>query len=676
MAEKISIQIALEGGAEIEKQLEGIGEAGQKAFADITKSAEQVGGFKELKPDEVTKKLQEMGVTGVDSIKKIQDAVASAGRLETLVQGIASVEAGFAALARAAPGIGVAIVAGVTAATKATIAFAAEINKVNDTAIKLGVGVQQLDQFRAGLEAAGVSAKSVGEILQSKLATEQGVAGLESFIRQLQQMPDSLERSRAATQQFGAAGSELIRILQAGGKLTGFGPPGGLINADDAKKATELGQALNRLEAAINRLGSVQIAPQLTTGINVVTQLVQQLGAQLEAVPWSTFVAGAQAASSPVAAVFTALLARITAVGPAAQQAGQDVTTMFTQWGTAAKQGADTASAAIQQTTTLFTSFGTVAEQTGAKAAQAGQTAASGWDVFLAKLDEIARKAGTILGGGAPAAAGGGQFAGGGLLGGRGSGTSDSNLAWLSRGEFVVQAAAVRKYGAGLFAALNAQRFAGGGLVGGGGTSTLTGSGGIDQLVQAIETNTEAVKSQSTVIIELGRIVEGIVQIVGELVQSVTRLADQQAELMKSISAVMDRAGGKASGGLLGGRGSGTSDSNLAWVSRGEHIMPARAVAQPGVLAFLEALRRSGGNLSRVLDGMGRFAMGGMVPRMPAMAFAGGGMVGGGNLGTLTLVTANGIVSGLTDAKIAEALGRVAVKGQVTSGGRKPSRYS
>src|SRR5204862_5631411 len=84
---------------------------------------------------------------------------------------------------------------------------------------------------------------------------------------------------------------------------------------------------------------------------------------------------------------------------------------------------------------------------------------------------------------------------------------------------------------------------------------------------------------------------------------------------------------GMASGGLLGGRGTGTSDSNLAWLSRGEHIMPARAVAQPGVLAFLEALRRSGGNLGQVLDGMGRFALGGMVPRMPA--FAAGGLAGG-----------------------------------------------
>ena len=88
---------------------------------------------------------------------------------------------------------------------------------------------------------------------------------------------------------------------------------------------------------------------------------------------------------------------------------------------------------------------------------------------------------------------------------------------------------------------------------------------------------------------------------------------------------------GRAGGGLLGGRGTGTSDSNLAWVSRGEHIMPARAVAQPGVLAFLEALRRSGGNLSAVLNGMGRFALGGMVPRtMPA--FASGGLSGGNNV--------------------------------------------
>src|SRR6478672_6877746 len=84
--------------------------------------------------------------------------------------------------------------------------------------------------------------------------------------------------------------------------------------------------------------------------------------------------------------------------------------------------------------------------------------------------------------------------------------------------------------------------------------------------------------------------------------------------------------GHAAGGGLIGGRGTGTSDSNLAWVSRGEHIMPARAVAQPGVLALLEALRRSGGDLSWVLGQIGRFAMGGPVG-LPALASAGlGGM--------------------------------------------------
>ena len=56
---------------------------------------------------------------------------------------------------------------------------------------------------------------------------------------------------------------------------------------------------------------------------------------------------------------------------------------------------------------------------------------------------------------------------------GAGSATSDSIPAWLSNGEFVIRAAAVRKYGLSLFSALNRmrldpgafQRFAEGGLV-------------------------------------------------------------------------------------------------------------------------------------------------------------------------------------------------------------------
>jgi tetratricopeptide (TPR) repeat protein len=129
---------------------------------------------------------------------------------------------------------------------------------------------------------------------------------------------------------------------------------------------------------------------------------------------------------------------------------------------------------------------------------------------------------------------------------------------------------------------------------------------------------------------------------------------------------------GRAGGGLLGGRGTGTSDSNLAWVSRGEHIMPARAVSQPGVLALLEALRFSGGNLRAVLNGMGRFALGGMVaPRLSIPAFA----------GSMNHVSIHfpGLpeISGLrASSAVVDQLRNAAAMAQVRSGGRKPSRYS
>jgi hypothetical protein len=121
--------------------------------------------------------------------------------------------------------------------------------------------------------------------------------------------------------------------------------------------------------------------------------------------------------------------------------------------------------------------------------------------------------------------------------------------------------------------------------------------------------------------------------------------------------------GGFAAGGLLGGRGSGTSDSNLAWVSRGEYIMPARAVAQPGVLAFLEALRL----------GMGHFALGGMVRGPLGLpSFAGGGM----NNVTIAFPGLPEIAGLRASSGVVDELHRAAAMAQVRSGGRKPSRYS
>jgi hypothetical protein len=93
---------------------------------------------------------------------------------------------------------------------------------------------------------------------------------------------------------------------------------------------------------------------------------------------------------------------------------------------------------------------------------------------FALQVWEAIKSAATAaLGAEQQAAAGAGGFARGGPVFGAGSAMSDSIPAWLSNGEFVVRAAAVRKYGLSLFSALNRlrvdpgafQRFAEGGLV-------------------------------------------------------------------------------------------------------------------------------------------------------------------------------------------------------------------
>jgi hypothetical protein len=80
------------------------------------------------------------------------------------------------------------------------------------------------------------------------------------------------------------------------------------------------------------------------------------------------------------------------------------------------------------------------------------------------------------------------QRAAGGPVHGPGGPTSDSIPAWLSNGEYVVKAAAVRKYGRSMMDQLNAMRFASGGFVGrGAGSGAMRLSpGDVQQLAQAV----------------------------------------------------------------------------------------------------------------------------------------------------------------------------------------------
>lgn len=86
------------------------------------------------------------------------------------------------------------------------------------------------------------------------------------------------------------------------------------------------------------------------------------------------------------------------------------------------------------------------------------------------------------------------------------------------------------------------------------------------------------------------------------IIADLKRMAAQllATAIMKKIAGMFSdggQVGGaekKATGGVLGGIGTGTSDSNLAWFSRGEYLVRAAVVREPGVLRHLEDLNRRG----------------------------------------------------------------------------------
>jgi hypothetical protein len=115
---------------------------------------------------------------------------------------------------------------------------------------------------------------------------------------------------------------------------------------------------------------------------------------------------------------------------------------------------------------------------------------------------------------------------------------------------------------------------------------------------------------------------------------------------------------GMASGGMVRGAGSGTSDSILARLSNGEFVMSARAVRAWGS-DFLSSLNSPG------------FALGGLVGRLPA--FAGGGAVSGTPV-HLHLGGSSFALSGHDN--VVSALVVEAHRQQMRSAGTKPSWFA
>lgn len=99
-----------------------------------------------------------------------------------------------------------------------------------------------------------------------------------------------------------------------------------------------------------------------------------------------------------------------------------------------------------------------------------------------------------------------------------------------------------------------------------------------------------------------------VTKILGDIKRQIdeTRVAAQAVQRQQQTPTSPFAAGGYT--------GPGGKFQPAGIVHRGEHVQPQNVVRQPGVLAFLEALRRSGGDLQAVIARIPGFATGGLVP--------------------------------------------------------------
>jgi hypothetical protein len=590
MVEKISVQIALEGGKEVERQLADIGEAGQQAFDQLAQSAEQVGGFKNLKPEEVTKKLEEMGLKGTEAFGKIQQAVSTAVKFENLVVGVQTAETALVALGVTVATVGAGIVAAFVVSAKSTIAFAEEINKASDTAVKLGLTFAQFKQQTQDFQKLGVYGKDAAQGLealekqaQKAIAAADPGSNLRLFgnaaqlaqqqlgplLERLRQMPDGFERTKLATEQFGeAAGTAIVQgMRRAEGSMS-----------ETERRAYDLDQAFKRLRATMEEGKTLTFAPAMTAGINTLVGLIEQLTGKT-----GQLAAQSQQTGKQGAAAFQSWIDPMTGITVQGGQLGQSIGDAGQKAAQGLKLIQNPITGAIQAVPVLNQNL----QQTGEAAAQAGNQAAQGLKLIqnpiTGAIQAVPVLNQNLQQTGEAAAQAGNQTAQGFKLiqdpiDGTIRAVPQLNQNLQQTGEAAAQA----------------------------GQQTAEG---MSKSEQATIAQAEAAQGATSALTNYNTVASNIPT--GPISES-TSLWDQlTAAIQKAIDKLKEYAGklpsggaglpgigvtpGVAGGGLIGGRGSGTSDSNLAWVSRGEYVVPAHAVARPGVLGLLEAMRRGGG---------------------------------------------------------------------------------
>lgn len=196
----------------------------------------------------------------------------------------------------------------------------------------------------------------------------------------------------------------------------------------------------------------------------------------------------------------------------------------------------------------------------------------------------------------------------------------------------------------------------------------------------------------------VGIISSALSSLVSAIVAPFKTAADIITGIWNGIIALIQRAinlgreqvtdGGGGSGFARGGwTGSGGIRQIAGFVHGQEYVEPAHVVRQPGVRAFLEVLRRNGGDLHAAISRFTRgFSVGGFVDNINASlsrnfqipGYAGGGFVAPASSGRdsgFTLVLGQERFNVRAGDDTLDRLQRAAIRSQITSGGRKPGNY-
>lgn len=449
MAAKLQVRLTFQGGEELKKALADLGVDGQKKLNGLANAADTAStAFKGL-ADAFGAVVKGVAVAG--------GAIAAAGAAIFAIaksSAEAADEAG-----KAAQKIGV------NAQAYQELAFAAKLADVEQESLQTGlkilnkniveaaggnkeladafaqVGIK-LQQSRALtlLERFQLKAGELKDVPKTLITADQALLKLADVFAKA---PDGPQKTAAALQFLGKSGADLIPLLNSGSQeIAKLGTEAnrlGVVFSQDAiAKSEEFNDTLTILEAAItgvkNAVGQVFI-PELTTLAKLLTEfVVKNRDAIVEWVQkgW--------------------LFLKQVVLDVIALFQGRD-TDVVNKWILDVRDG-------LQKTLEVATAVGnalfTILRALGLIAKTKEEMQA---DLATARSALPVRNDGVLA-----------RFATGGHIRGPGTGTSDSILARVSNGEFVMRAEAVKNWGLSFMSALNAgmvPAFAEGGAVGG-----------------------------------------------------------------------------------------------------------------------------------------------------------------------------------------------------------------